>query len=140
QLALHGANSAPTAEEQVDPSERPLRILLAEDNVVNQKLAIRLLEKMGHGVTVADNGKEAVEQAQRKLFDLILMDIQMPVMGGVQATQLIRKAQQESGRSTPIVAMTAHAMTRDREKYLAAGMDGYVSKPIRKEILRDEIT
>jgi PAS domain S-box-containing protein len=140
QLALHGANSAQTAEQRPDHSERPLRILLAEDNAVNQKLAIRLLEKMGHGVTLAGNGKEAVAQAQRKLFDLILMDIQMPVMGGVQATQLIRQAQQETGRSAPIVAMTAHAMTGDREKYLAAGMDGYVSKPIRTEALRDEIT
>ncbi len=116
-----------------------LRILLAEDNAVNQKLAIRLLEKMGHRVTLAVNGQEAVDEIQRQRFDLVLMDIQMPVMGGVQSVQLIRTAKSEHGRRTPIVAMTAHAMKGDREKYLAAGMDGYVSKPIRSQFLREEM-
>jgi CheY-like chemotaxis protein/HPt (histidine-containing phosphotransfer) domain-containing protein len=120
-------------------SARPLRILLTEDNGVNQKLAIRLLEKLGHLVTLANNGREAVEETLRSNFDLILMDIQMPVMGGVQAVQLIRAAESETRRRTPIVAMTAHAMKGDREKYLASGMDGYVSKPIRTEFLRDEM-
>ena len=106
---------------------------------MNQKLAIRLLEKMGHQVTLAINGKEAVEQVQRRTFDLVLMDIQMPIMGGVQATQTIRSAETNTGRRLPIVAMTAHAMNGDREKYLAAGMDGYVSKPIRTDLLRSEI-
>jgi CheY-like chemotaxis protein/HPt (histidine-containing phosphotransfer) domain-containing protein len=102
-------------------------------------LAIRFLEKMGHHVVLAVNGKEAVEQAQRRLFDLVLMDIQMPIMGGVQATQFIRTAEINTGRRVPIVAMTAHALKGDREKYLAAGMDGYVSKPIRTDLLRSEI-
>src|SRR6266700_624238 len=94
---------------------------------------------MGHRVTLAVNGKEAVQQAHNHVFDLVLMDIQMPIMGGVQATQLMREAELGSTRRTPIVAMTAHAMTGDREKYLASGMDGYVSKPIRTELLREEI-
>jgi PAS domain S-box-containing protein len=141
QLALLGAASLqriPPATK-TDSFDRPLRILLAEDNAVNQKLAIRLLEKMGHQVTLASNGKEAVEHAQRSSFDLVLMDIQMPIMGGVQATQFIHRAETGTGRRTPIVATTAHAMSGDREKYLAAGMDGYVSKPIRTELLRNEI-
>ena len=141
QLALHVSHSGQVeaAKSEQTHDSQPLRILLAEDNAVNQKLAMRLLEKMGHRITLATNGKEAVEEAQRRDFDVILMDIQMPVMGGVQAVQLIRKAEAEAGRRTPIVAMTAHAMKGDREKYLAAGMDGYVSKPIRSELLSDEM-
>jgi two-component system sensor histidine kinase/response regulator len=118
---------------------RPLQLLLTEDNAVNQKLAIRLLEKMGHLVSLAANGKEAVEQAALNKFDLILMDIQMPVMGGVQATELIRQAERGTKRRVPIMAMTAHALKGDREKYLESGMDGYVSKPIRVELLREEM-
>jgi PAS domain S-box-containing protein len=120
---------------------RPLKILLAEDNAVNQKLAIRLLEKMGHVVTLATNGKEAVQEAKQRSFDLILMDIQMPIMGGVKATHMIRQDESARGmRRTPIVASTAHAMAGDREKYLEEGMDGYVSKPIRTDLLREEIS
>jgi two-component system sensor histidine kinase/response regulator len=142
QLALYGAKFGRTdSRHQPETSrlERPLRILLTEDNGVNQKLATRLLEKMGHHVTLACNGKQAVEHVERCTFDVVLMDIQMPIMGGVQATQLIRKAESEANRRTPIVAMTAHAMKGDREKYLMAGLDGYVSKPIRTDVLRDEI-
>jgi two-component system sensor histidine kinase/response regulator len=118
---------------------RCLRVLLVEDNRVNQKLAMRLLEKVGHQVTLAINGREAIEALKLNFFDLVLMDIQMPVMGGVEATQKIRDAERESGGHIPIIAMTAHAMAGDAEKYLSAGMDGYVSKPVRAGFLRAEI-
>ena len=114
---------------------RPLRILLAEDNVYNQKVAIGMLEMDKHTVTVANNGREAVEAFARQAFDLVLMDMQMPEMDGAQATQLIRQYQQSNGLRIPIVAMTAHAMAGDREKCLAAGMDDYVSKPISRDEL-----
>ena len=127
---------APKFEAKTVPG---LRLLLVEDNPVNQKLAIHLLEKMGHVVTLAVNGREAVEMMERQPFDLILMDIQMPVMGGVQATQKIREIEKQAGGHIPIIAMTAHAMTGDAERYLASGMDGYVSKPIDVETLCDEI-
>src|SRR5262249_25980895 len=118
---------------------RKLNLLLVEDNPVNQKLAIRLLEKMGHDVVLAVNGREAVELAATKEFDVVLMDIQMPVMGGMEATKKIREAETKSGKRTPIVAMTAHAMKGDKERCLEGGMDGYVSKPIRLDLLRSEI-
>lgn len=112
--------------------ERPLHlnILLAEDNIINQKLATRLLEKNGHQVTVARNGREVLDVLDIQPVDLILMDIQMPTMDGLKATALIRKKEQKSGRHTPIIAMTAHAMEGDREKCIEAGMDDYVSKPL----------
>jgi len=109
---------------------RNLRILLAEDNVVNQKLARRLLEKQGHGVAIAGNGREAVEAIQKDAFDLVLMDVQMPEMDGFVATRTIRQSEAGTGRHLPIIAMTAHAMKGDEERCLEAGMDGYVSKPI----------
>src|SRR2546428_1678804 len=118
---------------------RGLRLLLVGDNRVNQKMALRLPEKMGHQVTLAINGREALELLKPNSFDLILMDIQMPVMGGVEATQKIRDAEHQSGGHIPIIAMTAHAMAGDAEKYLSIGMDGYVSKPVRAGFLRAEI-
>jgi two-component system, sensor histidine kinase and response regulator len=118
---------------------RGLRLLLVEDNRVNQKVATRFLEKMGHQVTLAINGREALELLQPNSFDLVLMDIQMPVMGGVEATQKIREAERKTGVHIPIIAMTAHAMAGDAEKYLSAGIDGYVSKPVRSVLLRAEI-
>jgi CheY-like chemotaxis protein len=118
---------------------RPLSLLLVEDNLVNQKLARRLLEKMGHQVALAVNGQQAIEAVRSQGFDLVLMDIQMPVLSGVDATRAIREWEKLSGRHTPIVAMTAHAMTGDAEKFLEAGMDGYVSKPVEIGILRAEI-
>ena len=113
----------------------PLRILLAEDGLANQRLAQALLQKWGHSVTIADNGRKAVEFWGRDPYDLILMDVQMPEMDGFQATQKIRELEQQNGSHIPIVAMTARAMKGDREKCLAAGMDGYVAKPVRKQEL-----
>jgi two-component system, sensor histidine kinase and response regulator len=107
------------------------RILLAEDNAVNQKLAVRLLEKRGCKVTVAENGRAALSALESAEFDLILMDVQMPEMDGLQATRTIRQQERATGKHIPIVAMTAHAMKGDEERCLAAGMDAYVSKPIR---------
>lgn len=123
---------------QVIPSRR-LHILLAEDNEINQRLATRLLEKSGHTTTVASNGHEALEALVRERFDLVLMDVQMPKMGGFEATKVIRDQERESCTHIPIVAMTAHAMKGDRERCLEAGMDGYVSKPIQANKLFEEI-
>ena len=116
-----------------------LRLLLVEDNPVNQKLACRLLEKMGHEVKLAVNGREAVELVTTEEFDLVLMDIQMPVMGGMEATKRIREREEKVGKRTPIVAMTAHAMKGDQERCIEGGMDGYLSKPVRVDLLRGEI-
>jgi PAS domain S-box-containing protein len=110
-------------------------ILLAEDNAVNKKLAVLLLEKHGHTVVVACNGREAVEVFGREAFDLILMDVQMPEMNGYEATAAIRKKEQSTGDRIPIIALTAHAVKGDRERCFEAGMDGYVSKPIKSREL-----
>ncbi len=116
-----------------------LRILLTEDNAVNQKLASRLLEKEGHVVKVAENGAKALEACRENTFDLILMDVQMPVLDGMEATAAIRHTEQVTGHHIPIIAMTAHAMAGDRERFLKAGMDGYVSKPIHSRELLEAI-
>jgi PAS domain S-box-containing protein len=113
----------------------PLRVLLAEDNPVNQRLAARLLEKAGHSVHVAANGKLALEALAEAPFDLVLMDVQMPEMGGLEATQALRARERTTGGHVPVIALTAHAMKGDRERCLAAGMDGYVTKPIREQDL-----
>jgi two-component system, sensor histidine kinase and response regulator len=115
-----------------------LRLLLAEDNAVNQRLAVRLLEKRGHHVVVAGNGAEALAALEKQQFDLVFMDVQMPEMDGLEATAVIREKEKASGRHQPIIALTAHAMKGDREKCLAGGMDGYLTKPIRPQEL-DEI-
>jgi light-regulated signal transduction histidine kinase (bacteriophytochrome)/CheY-like chemotaxis protein len=112
-----------------------LRILLVEDNSVNEVLATRLLEKRGHEVTVARNGRLALQALQKHQFDLVLMDVQMPEMDGLEATAAIRQGEQITGKHIPIIAMTAHAMPLDKERCLEAGMDGYVSKPIRADAL-----
>ena len=119
----------------LEEARRALNILLAEDNLVNQKLAVALLKKQGHQVTVAVNGAEAVKMSAAQPFDLILMDLQMPVLDGLAATKAIRQREAEGGKYLPIVAMTANVMAGDRERCLAAGMDGYVSKPIRLDEL-----
>ena len=111
-------------------NRRRLRILVAEDNPVNQLLATRLLEKRGHAVVVAGTGKDAVAAMEQQQFDIVLMDVQMPEMDGLTATRTIRKNEHESRKHIPIIAMTAHAMVGDKELCLAAGMDGYLSKPL----------
>jgi len=137
EAAPAGRPAGPARPPQGDA--RSLRILLAEDNAVNQRLAVRLLEKHGHSVSVAANGREAVAAWGRGGVDLILMDIQMPEMDGFEATRAIRDREQglegEAGGHVPIVAMTAHAMKGDRERCLEAGMDDYVSKPLQVEKL-----
>jgi PAS domain S-box-containing protein len=122
--------------DERDPSGI-LSILLAEDNVVNQRLATRLLEKRGHRVVIAVNGKEALQVLQKNSFDLVFMDLQMPEMDGMEATATIRDAEKQNGGHLQIFALTAHAMAGDRERCLAAGMDGYLSKPIRPVELDD---
>ncbi len=122
----------------VEEVRRKLRILLVEDNAVNQKLAVKILEKRGHRVVVAENGKEALDAVSRENFHVVLMDVQMPVMDGYTTTRIIRKREKKapiSQNHIPIIAMTANAMKGDREKCLAAGMDDYVTKPIKPEAL-----
>jgi two-component system, sensor histidine kinase and response regulator len=121
-----------------------LRVLLAEDNAVNQRLAVRLLGKRGHHVVVAGNGAEALAAMEKQEFDLVFMDVQMPEMDGLEATAEIREKEKTSGKHLPIIALTAHAMKGDREKCIASGMDGYLTKPIRPqeldEVLEDFMT
>jgi CheY-like chemotaxis protein/HPt (histidine-containing phosphotransfer) domain-containing protein len=118
---------------------RPLLILLAEDNLVNQRVARGILEKRGHTVTVVGNGREAVQSVITQRFDLVLMDVQMPEMDGLAATAEIRRLEEPMGHRTPIVAMTAHALKSDEQRCLECGMDGYVSKPVDAQKLLDVI-
>jgi two-component system sensor histidine kinase/response regulator len=139
-IAIGGATETvqSTLEEAAPAVRTPttsLRILLAEDNLINRAVAAGILERRGHSLVHADNGREAVEAFARETFDLILMDVQMPEMDGNEATRRIRELEKATGRHTRIVAMTAHAMAGDRERCLAAGMDDYVSKPLRKDDL-----
>ncbi len=124
------ATSSSAARTPARAARQPLRVLLAEDNPVNQEVALRLLERRGHSVIVAENGKQALTAIERHKFDLVLMDVQMPEMGGLEATQLIRENETATGEHLPILAMTAHAMQGDRVRCIAAGMDGYLAKPI----------
>jgi CheY-like chemotaxis protein len=138
-LAHDGAPAvAPAAAKpKIDASlaqRHPLRILLAEDNVVNQKLALRLLQQMGYRADLASNGIEAIECIERQPYDVVLMDVQMPEMDGLEASRRITQRWPAGGRPR-IVAMTANAMQGDREDCLAAGMDDYVTKPIRVDAL-----
>jgi PAS domain S-box-containing protein len=114
---------------------RRLRVLLAEDNAVNQRLAVRLLEKQGHSVVVAGSGREAVQALEQATFDVVLMDVQMPEMDGLEATAVIRERERRGERHLPIIGLTAHAMKGDRERCLEAGMDEYVCKPIQPQEL-----
>ena len=131
-LARDHAPRAPLPASMLptDLPERRLHVLLAEDNVVNQRLAASLLERRGHRVTIAANGREAVNAHAKQTFDAVLMDVQMPEMGGFEATAAIRTREQSAGGRVPIIAMTAHAMKGDRERCLAAGMDEYLTKPL----------
>ena len=125
----------PQQQTVPDGSARHLRILLAEDNAVNQHLAVRLLEKRGHTVAVANNGREALAIFANAAFDVVLMDVQMPEMDGFEATAAIREHERATQRHVPIIALTAHAMKGDDQRCLAAGMDGYVAKPIQAQEL-----
>jgi PAS domain S-box-containing protein len=141
--AIGNVFAAGTHRPVSPPAERPsrqskdggLKVLVAEDNATNQKLLVELLKQRGDRIVLAGDGREAVEQFEREQFDVVLMDIQMPEMSGLEATAAIRERERARGGHVPIVAMTAHAMAGDRERCLAAGMDGYVSKPIRADEL-----
>jgi len=124
--------------KDVQQPSASLHVLVAEDNAVNQRLVVRLLEKRGHRIEVASNGREALAALKKARFDLVLMDVQMPEMDGLEATAAIREREKNDGTHQPVIALTAHAMKGDREKCLVAGMDGYLTKPIRPEEL-DEI-
>jgi two-component system sensor kinase len=130
-LGATPASGRPAGPLEVPRPGRALSILLAEDGLVNQQVACRLLEVRGHRVTVANNGQEAVNLLAREVFDLVLMDVQMPEMDGLTATAAIRQLEQTTGKRVPIVGMTANVMKGDRERCLEAGMDGYLAKPIR---------
>jgi two-component system, sensor histidine kinase and response regulator len=140
-LGITESEEQPQPEPCAEPVSQwgPRRVLVAEDSIVNQKLATALLKKYGHTVVVANNGKEAVSRLARESFDLVLMDVEMPEMDGVEATAVIRVKEKLTGKHLPIIAVTAHAMTGDREKYLQAGMDDYVTKPIRAQQLFEAI-
>jgi CheY-like chemotaxis protein len=134
------ARAAPTHQPNAHLHSSPQRVLLVEDAPINQTLATILLSRMGYDISIANNGVEAVEAFSSGPFDLILMDIQMPAMSGIEATEIIRAMEQASLKPrTPIIAVTANALKGDRERYMEAGMDGYVSKPIAVESLRSEI-
>ncbi len=135
-VGRHKSSSATTVALKTRPK---LRILLAEDNRVNQMLAVALLQKEGHSVEVAIDGREALAKLDTHEFDLVLMDVQMPEMDGIEATAIIRQKERTSGKHIPIIALTAHAMKGDREHCLHAGMDGYVAKPIKPQILMEAI-
>ena len=128
--AIAAEDSLVSAAEPVAPDQRR-RVLLADDGLINQQVAVTLLEERGHSVVVVDNGRAAVEKVAAESFDLVLMDVQMPEMDGIEATLAIRAAEAVGERHMPIIAMTAHAMKGDRERFLASGMDGYVAKPVR---------
>jgi CheY-like chemotaxis protein len=127
------ARSAPRTVEEM--GSRKVRVLLAEDNKVNQMLAVALLRKRGYDVTIADNGREAIDLVRRSTFDVVLMDVQMPEVDGFEATAAIRAMESATSRRLPVIAVTAHAMDGDRQRCLDAGMDDYVSKPMDPEKL-----
>ena len=137
----HGivVQNTPENTDAPRPALSPLRILMAEDNKVNQAVVSRILERAGHTVTIAVNGEEAAEMYLASGFDLVLMDVHMPVLDGFEATARIREMERSKGTHTPLIALTANAMDGDRERCLRAGMDGYISKPVRRDELLDTI-
>jgi len=142
-LATLAGDAGTQSASAVDPS-RPLtntagRILIVEDNIVNQRIAMRMAEQLGFEVDLAVNGVEALEATARRDYTAVLMDGEMPELDGFVATRLIRERERHDGRHVPIVAMTASAMAGDRERCVAAGMDEYVTKPITKDRLRDAL-
>ena len=144
-VVLGTAEVVPTANRSVAkpeltlPSGRRLNILVAEDNVINQRVALGILEKQGHRVVLAGDGLKAISLWENEGFDVIFMDVQMPEMGGFEATAIIREREKTTGQHIPIVAMTAHAMKGDRERCLKAGMDDYIPKPARIDLLRETL-
>jgi two-component system sensor histidine kinase/response regulator len=142
--ALGSEDSAEQPAKPVTPAaprpSRKLQVLLAEDNPVNQRLVVKLMEKQGHTIVLTGNGKEALAALERGHFDVVLMDVQMPEMGGFEAATIIREREKVTGAHMPIVAMTAHALKGDRERCLESGMDAYVSKPIQSRLLFEAIT
>src|ERR1700733_3108683 len=138
-MGVHMPASTVTPAAGVSGLSLSLRILLAEDNLVNQKVAMTMLGKMGHRITLATNGLEALEQWRHGDFDLILMDVQMPEMSGLQATTQIRR-EEGIGAHVQIVAMTASAMSEERDRCLAAGMDDFISKPVSFNVIEQMIT
>ena len=136
----HAADKSPSSEVKMPVQEtRTLSILLAEDSHVNAMFITKLLSKMGHSVAVVENGLEAVEKLKDGRFDCVLMDIQMPVMGGDEATRIIREGELKTGGDIPIIALTAHAMTEERERLLKEGFDAHVPKPVDIQALLGEL-
>jgi two-component system sensor histidine kinase/response regulator len=133
--AFEGAAAARERELPVQKTSQTLKVLIAEDIPANQKVVTAILSRRGHEPTIANNGREAIDLFERQDFDAILMDVQMPILDGIQATQAIRDIEKNSGRRIPIIAMTAHAMPGDREGCMAAGMDYYLSKPLDAQLL-----
>jgi CheY-like chemotaxis protein len=134
-LKVSGQEPRAPREEALPVSGSRLRVLVAEDNPINQELIRNILEIGGHESVIVENGRLAVERLRNDRFDLVLMDLQMPEMGGMEALEIIRREEAERGLHTPIVAVTAHALQGDRERCLAAGMDDYISKPLRPALL-----
>lgn len=128
--ALKGPQLEQDGVVQINETKQSLRVLVAEDTPANQKVITAILKKRGHQCVIANNGREAVDWVRNETFDVVLMDVQMPTMDGLQATKMIREYEEESGIHVPVIAMTAYAMRGDREKCIAAGMDNYISKPI----------
>src|SRR5438093_760780 len=135
QAICHGSRRDPSPRPVVATSRTPLHVLLAEDNAVNRKVAVRLLQKRGHTVVAVEDGRQAVRALDRERFDVVVMDVQMPEMDGYEVTAAVRARERVQGGHLPIVALTAHAMKGDRERCLEAGMDAYVSKPVDAEEL-----
>jgi CheY-like chemotaxis protein len=137
--ALDPVRPAPAPDPTLTPTAAPrpggLRVLLAEDHPVNRKVAVSMLEGLGHSVAVAADGSGALAALDAGEFDAVLMDVQMPVMDGFEATAALRAREAGTGRHTPVIALTAHAMKGDRERCLASGFDGYLPKPIRRDDL-----
>ena len=140
-MPLPSAPRRPEAEDGPPPDRGAdrLRVLVAEDHPVNQRLTVRVLEKEGHSVTVVPNGKAAVEAFEAERFDVILMDLQMPEMSGIQAATAIRERERSRGGRIPIIALTANARDVDRDECFQAGMDAFVSKPFRPKKLLEVV-
>jgi two-component system sensor histidine kinase/response regulator len=137
--AAGGTRGQLITRHSIQEKWRGLTVLLAEDNAVNQQLAVKLLEKAGHKVVLAGHGREAVDKHATERCDVVLMDVQMPGMDGLEATALIRERERTTGTRIPIIAMTANALKGDRERCLEAGMDDYLTKPIRRDALFDAL-